>query len=335
MEWNRVYVSDALAGVARLPDASVQCCVTSPPYFRQRDYGIAGQWGQESSPEEYIGNLVALFREIRRVLKDSGTVWLVLGDSYASNNRGGRVEPWHDLEIYGQPVGLYDGIKRKDLLGIPWMVALALRNDGWFLRQDIVWFKTNPMPESVKDRCTRSHEYIFMFSKTAQYYYDHLAIATPLSKGARKRMEQSLESQKGSNRVYGKKNGPMKEAFTTSVFKQDAHGRRHQGFNLRWDEAMEQGVFKVANRKSVWPIATAMSKEQHFASYPKAIPELCIKASTREGDTVIDPFTGTGQTLLVASVLGRKYMGFDLNPKYVGIANRRLKELEGIFYRGE
>jgi DNA modification methylase len=276
---------------------------------------------------------VRLFREVRRVLKEKGTLWIVLGDSYASNSRGGRVEPRHDKEIYGPPVGLYENIKRKDLLGIPWMVALALRNDGWFLRQDVVWFKTNPMPESVKDRCTRSHEYIFMFSKAGHYYYDHFAIATPLSKSARKRMEQSLEGQRGSNRVYGKKNGPMKASFTTSVFKQDAHGRRHQGFNQRWDQVMEQGTFKVANRKSVWPIATAMSKEQHFASFPKTIPELCIKASTKEGDTVLDPFAGTGQTLLVASILGRRYIGFDLNPKYVGISKRRLKDWEGIFHR--
>jgi DNA modification methylase len=213
------------------------------------------------------------------------------------------------------------------------MTALALRKDGWFLRQDIVWFKTNPMPESVKDRCTRSHEYIFMFSKSPNYYYNHLSIATPLSKAAQLRMKQGIGSQKGSNRVYGKANGPMKASFTWSAYKQNAHGRRHQGFNLRWDQALELGLYKVANRKSVWPIATAMSKEAHFASFPKAIPDLCIKAATREGDVVLDPFAGTGTTLLQASILDRKYVGFDLNPKYVGIAKRRLKELEGIFYR--
>jgi DNA modification methylase len=190
------------------------------------------------------------------------------------------------------------------------------------------------MPESVRDRCTRSHEYIFMFSKMAKYYYDHLAIATPLSRSAWKRMEQCIDNQKGSSRVYGKKNGPMKAAFTSSAFKQDAHGRRHRGFNQRWDDGAQQGVFKVANRKSVWPIATAMSKEDHYASYPKAIPELCIKASTKEGDVVIDPFAGTGTTLLMASILGRRYIGLDLNPKYVAIAERQLKGLEGLFFRG-
>jgi len=328
MEWNRVYVSDALEGVSRLPGQSVQSCVTSPPYFRQRDYGVAGQWGQENSPEQYVEHLVLLFREVRRILVDMGTVWVVLGDSYASKSRGGRIEKRHGMAIYGPPVGLYDGIKRKDLLGIPWMVAFALRADGWYLRQDIIWSKVNPMPESMRDRCTRSHEYIFMLSKSPKYFYNHLGIATPLSKSALKRMNQRLENQQRSNRAWGKKNGPMKAAFT--AFKQNGHGRRHDGFNARWEDS----VVKVANRKSVWPIATAMSKEDHFASFPGEIPSLCIKAATREGDIVLDPFAGTGTTLLQASRLGRRYMGFDLNAKYVGIAQRRLRELEGLFYRG-
>lgn len=330
MEWNRVYLSDALAGLAMLPDESVQCCVTSPPYFRQRDYGMAGQWGQEVTPEAYVDQLVTLFREARRVLKDDGTIWIVLGDSYANAHRGGRFHAKFGSKkgMQGPPVGVFEGRKQKDLLGIPWMVAFALRKDGWFLRQDIIWFKTNPMPESVRNRCTRSHEYVFMFSKRPKYYYDHLAIATPLSKSAMRRMAQNVANQKGSNRAYGKKNGPMKAAHT--ILKQDGHGRRHAGFNERW----VRGEVQVANRKSVWPIATAMSKEDHFASYPPAIPHLCIKAASREEDVVLDPFVGTGTTLLEASILGRKYVGFDLNPKYVAIAQKRLKGLEGLFYRG-
>ena len=327
MEWNNVYVSDALAGVSGLEAGSVQCCVTSPPYFRQRDYGVAGQWGQEDSPEEYVARLVALFREVRRVLSDSGTAWIVLGDSYAGGGRGGQRGGRDYGQTYGPGVGIYQGIKRKDLLGIPWMVAFALRGDGWYLRQDVILFKKNGMPESVRDRCTRAHEYIFMLSKSERYYYNHLAIATPLSGSTVARMNQRAENQKGSNRVYGKKNGPMKASFTS--FKQDGHGRRHQGFNERW-----KGSGKVANRKSVWPIATAMSKEEHFASFPRMIPSLCIKASTREGDLVLDPFAGIGTTLKEASLLGRRYLGFDLNPKYVGISRRGLRELEGIFYRG-
>ena len=330
MHWNRVYTIDAMAGVRGLPDESVRTVVTSPPYFRQRDYGCAGQWGQENRPEEYVGHLIELFAELRRVLKNDGTVWMVLGDSYASTGRGGQRGRQRYGHEYGPAPGLHEGIKRKDLLGIPWMVALALRQQGWYLRQDIIWYKTNPMPESVKDRCTRCHEYVFMFSMSESYYYDHLAIATPVSGATQVRMRQNVAHQQGSNRVWGKKNGPMKAAYTRG--KQDGHGRRHEGFNER--RALLQELPMVANRKSVWPIATAMSKEEHYASFPAAIPELCIKAGSREGDVVIDPFAGTGTTLLQASILGRRYMGFDLNEKYVGIARRRLKELEGIFYRG-
>ena len=329
MQWNQVYIIDALAGVQGLPDESVRTVVTSPPYYRQRDYACAGQWGQEESPEAYIGHLVELFRELHRVLRVDGTVWMVIGDSYASTRRGGQAGRRQYGQEYGPAPGLHEGIKRKDLLGIPWSVALALRQRGWYLRQDIVWFKSNPMPESVKDRCTRSHEYIFMFSKNEVYYYDHLAIATPLSRSTRKRMKQNIASQKGSNRAWGKRNGPRKTAFTLG--KQDGHGRRYEGYNER--RAADQGIKMVANRKSVWQIATAMSKEDHYASFPAEIPRLCIMAGSREGDTVLDPFAGTGTTLLQASMLGRNYIGFDISEKYVAIARRRLKAWEGIFYK--
>jgi DNA modification methylase len=311
-----VMETDALLGTRLLPDRSVQCCVTSPPYYRQRDYGVVGQWGQEDSPELYVDHLVQLFREVRRTLADSGSVWIVLGDSYAGNRRGGRFHPKfrNKQGQEGPPVGLYPSIKRKDLLGIPWMVAFGLRKDGWYLRQDIIWSKTNSMPESIRDRCSRSHEYIFMFSKKAQYYYNHLAIATPVSSSTVKRMKQRLEGQRGSARAYGKKNGPMKPVVTKVNNNSNASP---------W----------VANRKSVWPIATAMSREDHFASFPAGIPDLCIKAGTKEGDLVLDPFAGTGTTLLQASILGRNYLGFDLNPRYVAIARRRLRALEGLFSR--
>jgi len=327
MEWNKVIGLNALEGIKLLPDNSVQSVITSPPYFRQRDYGVAGQWGQEPSMDAYVDHLIELFREVRRALKDDGTVWIVLGDSYSNFHSEGRGHTKSKKDVEGPPDGVYNGCKRKDLLGVPWMVAFALRKDGWYFRQDIVWFKTNPMPESVQDRCTRSHEYIFMFAKRQSYYYDNLAIATPLSKGTQKRLGQNLSGQRGSNRVYGKKNGPMKAVYST--LKEDGHGRRHAGFNARWLGA----PVTLANRRSVWPIATAMSKEDHFASYPSTIPELCIKASTRENDVVVDPFAGTGTTLLQASILGRRYIGFDLNPKYVAIARKRLKRLEGLFFK--
>ena len=329
MQWNRVCIIDALAGVRSLPDGSVRTVVTSPPYFRQRDYGCAGQWGQEETPEAYVQHLVELFGELHRVLRADGTVWMVIGDSYASTSRGGQAGRQRYGQEYGPAPGLYDGIKRKDLLGIPWTVALALRQQGWYLRQDIVWYKTNPMPESVKDRCTRCHEYVFMFSKSERYYYDHLVIAAQLSVATQVRMRQNLENQRGSNRAWGKENGPMKASFTAG--KEDRHGRSYEGFSGR--RATIQRSPMVANRKSVWPIATAMSREEHYASFPAAIPQLCIKAGSGEGDVVLDPFAGTGTTLLQASILGRRYMGFDLNERYVAIARRRLKELEGLFYR--
>lgn len=318
MKPDGVYCMDAVKGVNMIPAGSVQCCVTSPPYFRQRDYGVEGQWGQESKPEEYVDRMVMLFRAIRWVLTDMGTAWIVIGDSYAGDRRGGQSGRMDYGQTYGSGVGLHQGIKRKDLLGIPWMVAFALRADGWYLRQDIIWFKTNGMPESVKDRCTRAHEYIFMLSKSERYFYDHLAIATPLLGSTLQRLSKGVEKQKGSNRVYGKKNDPMKTVFTTA--RNSADGHRH-------------GVAKIANRKSVWPMATALSKVAHFASFPATIPDLCIRASSRPGDVVLDPFVGTGTTLLQASKLGRRYIGFDLNPAYVEISKRRLKEWEGIFFQ--
>jgi DNA modification methylase len=328
--FNKVIVLDALEGMRMLSASSVQTIVTSPPYFHQRDYGYAGQWGQENTPEEYVQQLVALFSEARRVLVDSGTIWLVLGDSYAGGRRGGQTGRFQYGQAEGRTVGVYEGIKRKDLLGMPWMVAFALRADGWYFRQDVIWYKTRAMPESVTDRCTRCHEYIFMFSKGLRYYYNHMAIATELKKSSVDRLRQNIAGQQGSARVYGKKNGLFKTVYTPLDHKQDGHGRRHEGFNERW----KQPVQGVANRKSVWPIPPGMSKEDHFASFPDKIPELCIRASTREGDLVLDPFAGTGTTLLQASILGRRYLGFDLSAKYVGIAQRRLKELEGVFYRG-
>ena len=329
MEWNKLYVGDALEQVCRLPDESVRCTVASPPYFRQRDYGVAGQWGQEKDPDEYVHHLVMLCREVRRVLTADGTLWMNLGDSYCRHSRGERLGARyrHKKGHAGPPVGVYEGCKPKDLLGVPWMVAFALRKDGWYLRQDIIWFKTNPMPESVKDRCTRSHEYIFMFSKSQRYYYDHLAIATPLSASVLRRMGNAKARQRGGHGVYGKANGPQKAAY--SVAKQDGHGRRASGFNER---GMEKKL--VANRKSVWPMATAMSKEDHYAVSPALIPQLCIKAGSAVGDTILDPFMGTGTAVMEASVLGRRYIGIDLNPKNVGIAERRLRRLEGLFYRG-
>jgi DNA modification methylase len=272
--------------------------------------------------------MISLFGALRRVLKDDGTVWLVIGDCYAGSAFRGLRKRRSAADTVDDE---YGALKAKDLLGIPWMTAFALRKAGWFLRQEIIWEKANGMPESVRDRCTRSHEYVFMFSKKPVYYYDHLAIATPISASTERRMSQDLGNQRGSNRAYQKGNGPMKASFTKAP-KGDGHGRRHEGFNARWDESAGSQL-KVANRRSVWRVATSKSNEDHYASYPPEIPRRCIKAGSRPGDLVLDPFAGTGTTLLQASMLGRRYVGFDLNPRYVGIARRRLREVDGLFYQ--
>lgn len=328
MEWNKVYVSDALTGLKGLPDGSVQTVVTSPPYFQQRDYGHPLQWGQEARPEAYVNHLVELFVELRRVLRKDGTVWLVLGDSYASAYYRGKKD-CNYIEPGALVTKFNDGIRKKDLLGIPWMVAFALRKQGWYLRQDIIWYKTNPKPEMVKDRCTRSHEYIFMFTKSDKYFYNHLAIATPISQSTRKQMRQIIVGHEGIKGAGKRKNSVMKpvnfsEQQKTPISLDEVLGEYQIG---------DKNKSLFTNRKSVWQTGTAMSKEGHNATFPPMIPKLCILAGSREGDLVLDPFMGTGTTLLQASTLGRQYIGFDLNEKYVAIARRRLKAWEGIFYK--
>lgn len=205
---NKIIFADALKGLALLESNSVDTCITSPPYYGLRDYGNSGQIGLESTPEEYIQRLVAVFREVRRVLKPDGTLWVVIADSYAGSGKG-----WGNKNNRGtrpQTCTKFDGIKPKDLIGIPWLLAFALRADGWYLRQDIIWQKPNPMPESVRDRCTKSHEYVFLLSKSPRYYFDGEAIAEPVAESTIKRLAQDVENQAGSSRAYGKTNGPMK-----------------------------------------------------------------------------------------------------------------------------
>jgi DNA modification methylase len=328
-----------------MPDESVHCCVTSPPYFGLRDYGHAGQIGLEASPGAFVDEMVSVFREVRRVLRSDGTLWLNLGDSYTPVNRGENARPRRET-MTGMQVGnphadiptrrdviraIADaGLKQKDLMGIPWMVAFALRADGWYLRQDIIWSKPNPMPESVQDRCTKSHEYIFMLSKSRQYHYDIDAIKEPMSLSSVTRLAQDVESQAGSDRVPGKTNGPMKAVGKTD--KQRGHGRRHAGFNERWD-AMERAeqCSGMRNKRSVWSVATQPFSEAHFATFPPELVEPCIKAGCPAGGTVIDPFGGAGTTGLVADRLGRDAILIELNPEYAAIADRRIRGDAGMF----
>lgn len=368
---NTIQNLDALAGLKKMAPGTVNCCITSPPYWMLRDYGVPGQLGQEGTPEKYVAAMVKIFKQVYRVLAEDGTLWLNIGDTYATNSGGYKAPGQTTLSTgtSGSVVrkGKVSALKSKDLIGIPWMVAFALRKAGWYLRQDIIWSKPNPMPESVTDRCTKSHEYIFMFSKSPRYYYDHEAIRTELAPSSVKRLAQDLEYQAGSDRVPGKTNGTMKAVGG----KQRGHGRRHAGFNDRWDGmskeeqtaggANKRSVWKANDayavwdwifnnapseiaeqlwqsflsdslvKKDVWEIATKPFKEAHFATFPPELIVDCIKAGSRAGDIILDPFMGAGTTALVARKLDRNFIGFEINPEYINIANNRLNKELGLF----
>lgn len=328
MTKDRIITGDSLEELKKLPDQCVHCIVTSPPYWGLRDYGVTGQMGLERTPEEFVEKMVILFREARRVLRDDGTLWLNIGDSYASVGKwGGKSGGKHVKELHGDcGIGRskreYGNLKGKDLVGIPWMLAFALRADGWYLRQDIIWSKPNPMPESVIDRCTRSHEFIFMFSKKPKYWYDAKAIRTPA-------IEHSLNPSGFSD---GSKTEHLIKQRGLKNDKQRGHSRRHAGFNEKWDKmTVAEQMSLGANRRSVWQISTSGFPEAHFATFPEEIPALCIKAGCPMGGIVMDTFFGAGTTGVVAKKLGRHYLGLELNPEYVEIAETRLIKELGLF----
>jgi DNA modification methylase len=358
-----VLVGDCLEILPTLEVNSVQCVVTSPPYYGLRDYGVEGQLGLEKTPEEYVSKIVEIFREVRRVLREDGTLWLNLGDSYwggkgkssqawstEHTDRGVLQAPQHQICGMGEtrPTdGKHDVIKPKDLIGIPWRVAFALQADGWWLRQDVIWHKPNPMPESVRDRCTKSHEYIFLLTKSARYYYDAEAIKEPIKDSSAARLMQDIENQEGSDRVPGKTNGNMK-AVLFGGNNRCPDTRLQSG--KEWTPKMagggssykngHSGYFKkdgtpltgiMANKKSVWNITTKPFKEAHFATFPPEIPEICIKAGSRVGDTILDPFAGAGTTGMVAEKLNRKFIGIELNPEYAEMAERRIYAVAPLF----
>ena len=310
----RIIVGDVRETLPTLPDASVQCCVTSPPYFGLRDYGHAGQIGLEPTPDEYVAQMVAVFREVRRVLREDGTLWLNLGDSYAAqggahggredNQRGVGAKRLH-MEGAGDQMARRapSGVKPKDLLGIPWRVAFALQADGWYLRSDIIWHKPNPMPESVTDRPTKAHEYVFLLTKSARYYYDAAAIA-----------EEAIH------------HGRVVEYDGTQKNSAAALDPR-----MRTRIASNRTVGQSRNARSVWPIATQPYKGAHFATMPPALAERCIKAGTKTGDTVMDPFGGAGTTGLVADRMGRNAILCELNPTYADLARARIKDDNPMF----
>ncbi|MFT3712740.1 MAG: site-specific DNA-methyltransferase [Archangium sp.] len=260
-------VGDCLNVLRAMPAESVHACVTSPPYWGLRDYGVTGQIGAEPTVDQYVSSLINVFREVRRVLRKTGTLWLNIGDSYTS---GGRT--WRDADKKNPARGMTyraptpKGLKPKDLIGIPWKLAFALQADGWYLRSDVIWSKPNPQPESVKDRPTRAHEYVFLLSKSERYFYDADAVKEPAVDGRSRRA-----------------------------------------------------------RRSVWTIQSEPLREAHFATFPPKLVEPCVLASTKKGEVVLDPFFGAGTVGVVASALGRKYLGIELNEDYANIARRRLK----------
>lgn len=312
---------------------SVQCCVTSPPYWGLRDYGHADQIGQEATPDAFVQTMVEVFREVRRVLKNNGTLWLNLGDSYAgagySNhsaangfNGAQRAEGGKMKHSYGT------GLKSKDLVGIPWMVALALRADGWYLRQDIIWAKPNPMPESVTDRCTKSHEYIFLLTKSATYFYDHEAIkeqATELNWESRLNRDSDKSAPTGDVNGIRKRSGNKAKSWgvNETPVRTEGAGNVESQRGIPWEGS-------TRNKRSVWTVTTMPYKEAHFATYPPDLIKPCIKAGTRCGDIVLDPFGGSGTTGQVALELGRKATLIELNPDYAKIINQRTNITPGL-----
>ncbi|GAB3701272.1 hypothetical protein GCM10027592_29200 [Spirosoma flavus] len=423
---NTIINENCLTGLGKLPDSIANCCVTSPPYFALRDYSNEEQIGLEDTPEQYIQKLVEVFRQVRRVLKSDGTLWLNIGDSYwgGKGKSGQSYSAEYQNERYNagrsfngahhqigginqtRPTDRKHSLyKPKDLIGIPWRLAFALQADGWYLRQDIIWHKPNPMPESVVDRCTKSHEYLFLLSKSAKYYYDAEAIKEPVTASTIARLDQDLESQAGSNRIPGKTNGPMKAVGVRPQLKRaielanqhgltDAHfdairsvglsdagqskllqsgagknseevirlaeeakaalGGYYREFvsapkksgNKERKPGSERGCPEnsgsnvcssipwegiTRNKRSVWTVATKPFKDAHFATFPPELIIDCIKAGSPPGGLILDPFMGAGTTAMVARKLGRNYLGYELNPDYIQIAQRRLHGELGLF----
>jgi DNA modification methylase len=291
-----------------MADESAQMCVTSPPYYGLRDYGIDGQIGLEQVPDEYVAKLVSVFREVKRVLKKDGTLWLNLGDSYATSSPNGSgygeisktAGVGNSQKGVQSRAGCFPGIKPKDLIGTPWMVAFALRNDGWYLRQDIIWAKPNPMPESVKDRCTKSHEQIFLLTKSQHYYYDAEAIAEPSNYPDD---DYQTHHQNGGKRLPTEK---------------------ISGFRPRETPA----IYPTRNKRDVWIVNTQPFRDAHFATFPPKLIEPCILAGSKRGDVVLDPFNGAGTTGVVCKKYGRDYIGIDLNPDYITMSKKRVEQTQ-------
>ena len=311
MSENIIINRDCLAALRDLPDESVNCCVTSPPYYALRDYGMDAQIGREDSPEEYIRRLVLVFREVRRVLTNDGTLWLNIADTYCgTGNKGGYLDPKNPKGRNGQRVSLArraSECKQKDMIGIPWLLAFALRADGWYLRSDIIWCKANPMPESCKDRPSRCYEHVFLLTKSKKYYYDVLAIAEPIAEGTAARYKGGRSaSSKYAEEIPGQ--GKV----------QKLNAARAAG------TITDADISPVRNARDVWHINTVPYKGGHFAAYPPKLAERCILAGCPRGGVVLDPFFGSGTTGLAAVKNDRRYIGIELNAEYCELAKERI-----------
>ena len=322
----KLLVGDCVESMKALPDQSINCCVTSPPYFGLRDYGVDGQIGLEKTPEEYVAKMVEVFREVRRVLRDDGTLWLNIGDSYAgSGGAGNQYKPggiaktgtnapstW-SAEYKTKPVTQrLAGFKSKDLIGIPWMLAFALRSDGWYLRQEIIWHKPNPMPESVKDRCTKAHEQIFLLSKSPRYYFDSEAIK-----------EDAVGGQSGKAASFKREGSKREQTMPGQAYGTHIPEREDVAYNG-----------EKRNRRSVWSVATRPYKGAHFATFPPALIEPCILAGCPADGVVLDPFGGSGTTAGVAIANGRNAILCELNADYCSLVEGRVGSIRNLLLGG-
>ena len=310
-----ILCGNAVDQLERLPDGSIDMCLTSPPYYSLRDYDVAGQIGQENTPDEYIARLMAVFQEVHRVLKPEGTLWLNIGDSYAGSGQGAGTKNFSEKQKsnrgtgYMQATGFKSKLltvpdcKRKDMIGIPWMLAFALRDAGWILRQDIIWYKPNVMPESVKDRCTKSYEHIFLFAKNERYYFDSAAIREPCSIA-------SLEDYRHRKTLSNKGGG--KESY---------EGIRPDLCRSRSEYYSDDGK---RNARDVWQINTKPYRGAHFATFPEELAGRCIAAGCPKNGIVLDPFMGAGTTAVAAVRQKKHFIGIDLNEAYVSMAKKRI-----------
>jgi len=329
------YTGDALALLKQLPDDCIQCVVTSIPYWGLRDYGVDGQIGLEKSPQEFLDKIVEVFEEVRRVLRPDGTLWLNIGDCYMGSGHGWSNKAdakqftrkaYRDKtkETYKQPVHYITsktfGVKPKDLLGMPWRVAFALQECGWYLRSDIIWQKPNAMPESVKDRPSRDHEYIFLLTKSRRYFYDCDAI--------REKASEKVNTPGQNSRAFVDRNA--EKLGTPQKDRRHLPGNKQNGLGVGYTMPNRWCNPKGANTRTVWSIATQPFTEAHYATFPEGLAERCILAGSRPGDIVLDPFIGSGTTGQVAEQLGRKWLGFDINPAYESIHKMRTAQC-GLF----